>query len=283
MPDDAKRTDFETLARLADGPPESTPGAARPQQSSRATAAVFTGNAASETEQPRQRGFWARVFGNNRAPDSDPTAEPGPTLAALPAADALDEDGPTAPGQGLFARLFGGGDRRPEGTQARDPRDPSAGDALPFGAMGRACGLDRSALGSRIAWYPQDGQAVYTLYDTDPGSEDTRTFHITGFEDGCARQVTAALALFGEIETYEVLRYGPTGDALPLGATDTAYDRIKRRVCGVGRRQPCGDARAMLARDTVFVSVYPRFGSNPDWQTLLLHAGDVAALDVKSP
>ncbi len=216
-----------------------------------------------------------------KAPDEEDATV---VAAALPDQDQTqpEEPEPTRRG-GFFAGLFGGGGARgPEGAQARETEGLSPGGTLPFGTMARVCAMSRGDLGTRVARHPEQGPVRYALYDTDPGSEDPRAFYLTGFQDGCARQVTAAVASFGQVQVYEILRYGAPADSLPSGATDTAYDRIKRQVCGVSRRKPCGDAIDDLAATTVFVSVYPRFGSNPDWQTLLLHDGDVAALDVKS-
>ena len=36
-----------------------------------------------------------------------------------------------------------------------------------------------------------------------------------------------------------------------------------------------------LSRDTVFVSVYETFGSNPFWKTILLHDGKVMETDIR--
>ncbi|MGR3497023.1 hypothetical protein [Citreimonas sp.] len=152
---------------------------------------------------------------------------------------------------------------------------------LPYGEIGRACDLPAARLGTEIARYPATGRG-YAIHDTAPGQTGQRTFFVTGFSDGCARQVTAALAMFGQPETYEMIRFGAPGRTQPLAATDAAYDRIKRVLCRVSDDQPCGDRLGRLKRDTVFVSLYERHGSNPRWKNLLLHDGDVVALDIKS-
>jgi hypothetical protein len=36
-----------------------------------------------------------------------------------------------------------------------------------------------------------------------------------------------------------------------------------------------------FARNTAFVSVYERFGSNPVWKTILLHDGEVIETDIR--
>lgn len=258
---------------------------------------------------PPRRGFLARLFAGPSAEDADTPSDPvspdetpaaiaqsdQPVVAAVVVAEDApelnDHDGlgdPDAEAMaetprrtGFFARLFSGGGQ-PEGGQIREGDDLGPGDALPFGVMARVCSIQPAQMGQQIARFPERGRADYAIYDTDPGSAQARSLYLTGFSDGCARKVTAAMALFGDARTYELLRYGPTGELMPLGATDAAYDRIKRQVCGVGQSRPCGDAIERLAGEAVFVSIYPRMGSNPDWQTLLLHAGYVAALDVKS-
>lgn len=47
------------------------------------------------------------------------------------------------------------------------------------------------------------------------------------------------------------------------------------------RREPCGARIKRLERDTVFLSIYERFGDNARWKNLLLHNGDLLAQDVK--
>ena len=143
------------------------------------------------------------------------------------------------------------------------------GAVLPFGQVATACGVSGQALGTPIA-----AEAGYTLYDTAPGTLAPRTHFVTGFEDGCPRQVTAALALFGGLATHETTRYA--ADDRPYSATDTAYEEIKGRECGVAAGQPCGAAFDRLAERTIFLSLYPVFGEDTVGE-VLLHDGEVAA------
>lgn len=136
-------------------------------------------------------------------------------------------------------------------------------------------------MGKKIAQYPKR-RPKYRIYDTKPGSVGRRSFYITGFPDGCARQFTAALAMFGSPALHELMRYGPGGDALPYAKTDAAYDKIKRRVCNVGKRRPCGASISKLERGTAFVSIYERYEVNSRWAEVLLHDGAVLASDIKS-
>ena len=88
--------------------------------------------------------------------------------------------------------------------------------------------------------------------------------------------MTAALAVFGDPATHEVVRYGAL--AAPYGAVDTAYEAIKGQVCGAASGQPCGEGIDRLAADTAFLSVYPVFGGE-DHADMLFHRGEVVAAD----
>lgn len=148
---------------------------------------------------------------------------------------------------------------------------PTAAFAEASAALPPVCGLSASALGS-----PVEARAGYAVHDSAPGSMQPRTHYITGFEDGCARSVTAALVMFGDLATHEVTRYeAPEG---AFTAADTAYEQIKAQVCGAAAGQPCGANLDRLARDTVFVSVYPVFGEEAH-RDFLLHDGEVVAAD----
>jgi hypothetical protein len=154
------------------------------------------------------------------------------------------------------------------------------GTSLPYGRVARVCGLAKRDLGKEIARYPEKSPR-HRIYDSDPGNTSPHSFFITGFDDGCARQFTASLALFGPVAMHEQLRYGLPSDVQPYSDTDKAYEKLKSRVCGVPRQKPCGPKLARLDRNTVFVSIYERFGSNPNWTNLLLHKGKVMAQDKK--
>ncbi|SDY37009.1 hypothetical protein [Citreimonas salinaria] len=179
---------------------------------------------------------------------------------------------------GCSGAPMGGGAGGADGVQYVEV-GPNA--VLPYGQIGRACDVSKARLGTEIARYPDSGRG-YAIHDSAPGQTGQRTFYVTGFKDGCARQVTAALAMFGHPDTYEMIRFGAPSRNQPLAATDAAYDRIKRALCRVKDDAPCGDRLGRLARDTVFISLYERHGSNPRWKNLLLHDGDVVALDIKS-
>ncbi len=87
--------------------------------------------------------------------------------------------------------------------------------------------------------------------------------------------------MFGSPETHEQLRYGLPSKVQPYSTTDAAYETLKSRICRVGKGKPCGSAMSRLSRDTVFVSVYGTFGSNPVWKTILLHDGTVIETDIR--
>lgn len=164
---------------------------------------------------------------------------------------------------------------------APDYRIVPMGTALPYGVLARVCDVPDRQLGTRVERYP-GSRSVYALYDSQPGNTAPHTFYVTGFDDGCARQFTAALALFGSPETHEQLRYGLPSKVQPYSSTDAAYETLKSRVCRVGKGKPCGSSMSQLARTTAFVSVYETFGSNPEWKTILLHDGEVVETDIRS-
>jgi hypothetical protein len=142
------------------------------------------------------------------------------------------------------------------------------GVVLPFGEVATACG---AALGA-----PTEELAGYAIHDTAPGATAPRTHYVSGFADGCPRQVTAALAVLGDPLTHETARYG--GSGRPYGPVDDAYEAIKDRVCGVRAGQPCGAAMDRLAADTAFLTLYPEFGGEA-YADILFHGGEVVAAD----
>lgn len=239
------------------------------------------GGEARESEPARDRGgsgFLARLLsGGDRAGPGSRDAPSGETTGA-DATDA-DRDPDGARGNGVFARLFGGGGPRTEGGATL--RDVAPGEAPAYGTLGRLCDLPTRRLGQQIGQYPER-RPMYRLYDSAPGETAPHAFYVTGFADGCVRQVTAALVMFGAPATHEALRYGLPAETQPFSATDDAYERLKRRVCGTPRGEPCGPRIDRLSRDTVFLSVYERFGDSPTWKNVLLHDGTVLAVDLKS-
>lgn len=160
-----------------------------------------------------------------------------------------------------------------------DAQDVAPGTILPFGVVARVCEAKGRALGKRVEKAPASG---FALYDTDPQTTGPRSFHITGFNDGCARQFTAATVVLSSAETYEQFRFGPAGKHLPQGDTDAAYARIKRQACGAGKNKPCGAQIKTLNRSTFFVSSYRDLGQTGGWSELLIHQGGVVAAAQKS-
>ncbi len=151
------------------------------------------------------------------------------------------------------------------------------GTILPFGEVARLCDARLRDYGKRI----ERAASGFTLHDSDPGSTAPRSFYVTGFADGCARQFTAALAMFGDPAMHEQLRYGLPSEKYPYSTTDKAYERVKSAVCGVPRRKPCGARIGSLSRNTVFISTYERFTDNGRWADILLHDGMVLAAAIK--
>lgn len=204
---------------------------------------------------------------------SDPAGtEPEQTqLAAMQAPEAETSD---APRGGLFGRA----NRR--GSAAKPPSVPP-GTLLSFGLVKPVCDLPRAKRGKETGVFPERGK-TWRLYDSAPGSTAPHPFYVTGFDDGCARTFTAAVAVFGAPQMHELLRYGLPAKVQPYSETDQAYEKIKSRICKVGRGKPCGARLAKLEKNTVFVSAYEKYGNNSRWFNMLLHDGAVAATDVKS-
>ncbi|MEP5089974.1 MAG: hypothetical protein ABJR23_11165 [Paracoccaceae bacterium] len=161
-----------------------------------------------------------------------------------------------------------------------DAADVASGTSLPFGDVARVCDARGQRLGKEIARFPERGKG-YRLYDSAPGATTPHTFYVTGFRDGCPRQFTAALAIFGAPSMYEQLRYGGAAENHSRSATDKAYEKVKSRVCGVAKRKPCGRKIKSLERGTVFISVYERFEDNARWADILVHDGTVLAANIK--
>jgi len=177
---------------------------------------------------------------------------------------------------GLLGRIFNasaGSNETPEvqPSNAIPPRTIMA-----FGDIGPTCGLSRRDLGTEVA-----KASGYTIYDTIPNSTAPRPHYITGFNDGCARQFTAALVLMGDIGTHELVRYNRTRVELPYSDTDKAYESIKTGFCRTGFGKPCGRRLEQFAKHTTFVTAYERFGAGPIWAEFLLHDGEVLASDIE--
>lgn len=157
-----------------------------------------------------------------------------------------------------------------------DKRQVAFGTGLPYGEIARVCEVSNSKLGKVV--HKASG---YTIRDSQPGNTEPHAFYLTGFSDGCARQLTAALVVFGSASMHEMIRYGLPSGTQPYSATDKSYEKIKRAVCGVGRKKPCGTKVGLIEKNTVFVSYYENFKGNRSWANILLHDGLVVAADSK--
>ncbi|MCT4556061.1 MAG: hypothetical protein N4A53_15360 [Pelagimonas sp.] len=242
----------------------------------------------STDAEPPRKGLFGALFGGGQ--DRAESAEPGEgeeQQAALPPTTARkskvpqDKEAQDSEPQAQETRRKPRKASKSPKPGAPDYAQVGPGQTLPYGQVARLCGVSARKLGKRAETYPKLGNR-YTLYDSQPEATGPRNFYLTGFDDGCARQFTAALVLFGTPEIYEQIHYGAPSDTQPKAATDKAYDRLKSRICGVGRGKPCGDKMNRLSRDTTFVTIYERFGNNARWTTMLVHDGQVLALDTKS-
>ncbi|MBM1690658.1 hypothetical protein [Sulfitobacter geojensis] len=201
-------------------------------------------------------------------------AEPTTQLAAVSPEPEAPASAPER--RGFFARL--GSKSAAKATESELP-EVDYGTMLPYGVMARSCAAKRQPLGRKVDAVSASG---YTLYDSNPAASGTRIFYITGFDDGCPRQVTAAHVLLGEPSFYEQLHYGPAGQHLTFGETDRAYEKVKGSVCGVRKGKPCGAKMKKLEREAVFINAYERLSDNKRWSEQLIHDGTVVASEMKS-
>lgn len=233
--------------------------------------AALRPNARGAQEPEAPQGFFARLAARNRevaaaqaaeAEAKANSAKPEPEVEVAALAEPEDTASDAGSNRGLFGR-----------------RQPAEAIELPgFGEMTPVCGLPRRSLGTQVARYPETGRVRYAVYDTVPGQAAPRLMYVTGFEDGCPRQIWAALALFGSFEMHEQVRYLLPARAKPYSATDKAYEELKSEECGVDTREPCGSKMRSLARDGVFLSLYEKLGRGA-WTNILIHDGEVLAVE----
>lgn len=195
---------------------------------------------------------------------------------------------------GFFGQFFGGSDDeevdggggllgalmpKPSAPAPRtgpDARLISLGDSVAYGEIATICNVPSRDLGSMVAHV-----SGYKIYDSSPNGTSLRPHFITGFDDGCARQFTAALSLMGDVGTHEVVRYLPANRNRPFNTTDNTYEAIKASFCRVSHGKPCGTRLDALAQNTTFITAYEKFGAHPRWVEILLHDGAVKAIDFK--
>lgn len=176
-------------------------------------------------------------------------------------------------GDGLRSRALvqDAGFETASGTAAAE--EIAKGQALPYGIVRKVCGISSRDMGTKVA-----SESGFTVYDSGGSQSAMRTHFLTGFDDNCARQFSAKLVMFGDVGTYEMIRYQTSGASIPTTETDAAYETLKARVCGVGAGEPCGDRLDALAKNTTFITAYGQFGGADNWLTALLHGGDVLAV-----
>ena len=260
---------FERLMRKSDAPAQDAVEALEPDQ---------TAAPQGEAEDTKR----LKLFGFLK-PDVGETAQEDAALEGLADADKLEADTaeviPAAFTPEETPRSRGGFFSRFKPAQTTSATGPDAqeiapGAALAFGEIARVCTLPKADMGREV-----ERAGAYRLYDSAVGSTEPRPLYITGFADGCPRQVTGALALFGSATSHEAMRYGKPFEGKPYSETDIAYEDAKRAVCGVGKGKPCGAAMGTLEKTTAFVTVYDQFVGAARWHNVLLHDGTVLAME----
>lgn len=229
--------------------------------------------AVAEQGKPAKRGGLFALFAGSDAPEPSVDGEKAKALTASEP-QVIQASAPEPKNIGIFG-LGSGKAKTPPAVSEVPP-----GTLLPPGRVARICGMSKRQLGKNIAQFPERNPR-HKIYDSNPGSDGPRSFFVSGFDDGCVRQFTAALAMFGSVEMHEQLRYGLPAEVQPYSDTDKAYEKLKSKMCNVPRKKPCGKKISKMSRNTVFISIYERFGSNPHWSNLLLHDGSVLAQDKK--
>jgi hypothetical protein len=228
---------------------------------------------------PATDGFFSFLRKKPVTDTADAKAQPDTPTATVQKASLTPE--PASPRDILPEKRGGlfGGQNAGRARGGITLRDVVPGEVLPYGEIARACHVKQADLGTQISKYPNK-RAKYRIYDSAPGAVTARTFYITGFGDGCARQTTAALAMFGTAGMYESLRYGLAKQAnTPKKMTDKAYEKVKSQICHTGRAKPCGKKLPTLEKDTVFLSFYDRFEDAQRWTNILVSDGALLAVD----
>ncbi len=245
--------------------------------------AIATGPAvvpAPDASAPPRRAGLLGLFSRKKVTEPAPDDRLASAEVDEPSAQA-PADTPTAkPRRAGLLGLFGGGGSAGSASVV----DELAGTTGPlaFGVLRRVCNLSGSDRGKQVARHPGRG-GRYRIYDSQPGKSSAHAFYITGFSDNCAREVTAAFAVFGGAALHETLRYSTSSKRRSWGDVDNAYERIKGQVCGARRGKPCGKQLNQLERSTVFLTVYESFSDRSRWTNLLLHNGRIVASELKAP
>lgn len=253
-----------------------------------ADANVDTGSADPIILQTQTQPERGGLFGWFRPAQSTLTAQPtleaqvldNPTPTEV-VAIAVPQAIPERPRRGLAGLFRRSPDSSLPSGSGPDGRDVPAGAVMPFGAIGRVCGLRTNELGTQV-----DAAAGYRIYDTIPNSTAPRPFYVTGFDDNCARTFTGAVVVTGDVETHEFVRYQGSNERIAYTTTDNAYEALKASICRVGRGQPCGARTDRLNRNTQFITVYNFFGGTfsavpTKWAQILVHDGQLLAMSIK--
>ncbi|MDV7142322.1 hypothetical protein R3X27_06475 [Tropicimonas sp. TH_r6] len=144
------------------------------------------------------------------------------------------------------------------------------------GPMAKACDVRGKALGKVV----EKGPGKWKLHDTAPGSTTRRAFYLTGFSDGCPRRLDGAVAMFGSVELYELVHYGPVGIKPTQAEVDRTYAKLRSKVCGSSGRACKERGVRKLSKQAVFVDVYASAEGSSRVQ-LLMNRGKLAAMSQK--
>lgn len=256
---EASETGLEELQSVED-----VPVVAKPEKPRRGLAALF-GQRNKNSVPIAEQDSDIAVVSDNAVIDAPTKADENVTVASV---DPVEPARPRSKRTGLFGP-----------HRAKSGQLPQAGPdvILPFGQIGLACGVRGKALGKEVDRFPERGRG-YRLYDTKPSTTEPRTHYITGFKDGCPRQLTASLVLLDSPVLHEQLLSVKSSQTQHSTAADKVFQRIRSQVCHIGRGKVCPEKRiAEMEKSMAFVTTYERFGGNARWNEILLHNGKVAA------
>ncbi|WP_456390570.1 hypothetical protein [Profundibacter sp.] len=228
------------------------------------------------------------LFGGFGQRNKNSAATAGPVSDVAVASDNAVIDAPTEtdenvevaavdPEEPVRPRRERGGLLGPRRAKSGQPPQGGPDVVLPFGQIGLACGVRGKALGKEVDRFPERGRG-YRLYDTKPSTTGPRTHYITGFKDGCPRQITASLVLLDSPVLHEQLLSVKSSHAQHSTLADKIFQKIKAQVCHIGRGKACPEKRVdEMEKSMAFVTTYERFGGNARWNEILLHNGKVVA------
>jgi hypothetical protein len=93
---------------------------------------------------------------------------------------------------------------------------------------------------------------------------------------------TAAVAMFGDLELHEIMRYSVSASSMPYSETDVAYEVLKGRKCSVKKGVACGEKKMKsFSKSTALLTLYKSLDGSGEWAEVLLYNGAIYASSVR--